>query len=348
MLAKATLIIACKEYPHTDYAERGAEMLDLLEAAHLGRIRPVMAAARAPVLGLYPTTVEPMAEFVRDLTAAEKPPILSLSALHGFFDADHAYAGASVIAIADGDPAAAEAEAARQAARFIALAGSQKPLGLPLAEALEEARRRQGLVILADIADNPGGGAAGDDTLMLEALIREFHEPAAIGMIFDPVAVAFARDAGVGGELDLRIGGKIGPRSGQPVDLRVRIMALGEDARQAAFGVGPPRLPLGRTATVRWRSLDIVLTDLRQQVFSRHCFTDNGVDLLSKRLVAVKSTQHFHRDFSAIADHVIWCDPRGELLPSASYNPYRHIRRPIFPVDPLSAVSVSDLDGRPL
>jgi microcystin degradation protein MlrC len=193
---------------------------------------------------------------------------------------------------------------------------------------------------MADVADNPGGGAAGDDTLLLQALIDNWDQPAALGMIWDPVSVQFCCDAGVGGRLNLRIGGKVGPFSGTPVDLTVEVTALRSDGRQSAFGMGPARLPLGRTAAVRWNNLQLVLTDRRQQVFSRHCFSENGIDLAYLRLLIVKSTQHFYKDFAQIADHVIWCDPRQRLLPSAGYNPYKNVRRPIFPIDPIENVSV--------
>jgi microcystin degradation protein MlrC len=342
MLETATFLIGCKEYPHTDYPERGAEMLDLLESAHEGRIHPVMRAVRVPALGLFPTTVEPMAAYVRALSAAEVAPVLSLSALHGFFDADNNSTGAAVIAITDGDAALARREARRFGQGFLDLVSAQKPLGLSLFDALTQARAANGLVVLADVADNPGGGAAGDDTLILETLVKDWPQPCALGMIWDPVSVQFCHDVGVGGTLNLRIGGKIGPFSGTPVDLKVTVTSVRDDAKQSAFGIGPARLPLGRTACVRWRDLDIVLTDRRQQVFSRHCFSEHGIDLTQKSLVSVKSTQHFYRDFAALSQNVIWCDPRQMLLPSPTHNPYKRVRRPVFPIDPIDAVKIED------
>ena len=84
MVETATAIIACKHYPHIDYAERAVELLDILEGAHAGRIAPVMAAMRVPVLGLFPTTEEPMAGFVARLADAERYPILSAKGANTF------------------------------------------------------------------------------------------------------------------------------------------------------------------------------------------------------------------------------------------------------------------------
>lgn len=344
MLANATFLIACKEYPHTDYPERGVELLDLIEAVHEGRLNPVTVAVRIPVLGLFPTTIEPMRGFVRALEHAERAPIVSVSATHGFFDADHEDVSAAIIVIADSDVDAARSLAFDLSRSFVDIVTSQDELGMGLADALALARSHAEIVTLADVADNPGGGSSGDDTLMLQAFIDDWDEPIAFGMIWDPVSVQFCHDVGVGGVLDLRIGGKVGPRSGQPIDLRVEVISIRVDAKQAVFGMGQPRLPLGRTAAVRWKNIDIVLTDRRQQVFSRHCFTEHGIDLGAKRLICVKSTQHFYKDFAAISDHIIWCDPRRELTLGAGYTPFKKIKRPIYPIDPVTDIELEEFD----
>jgi microcystin degradation protein MlrC len=343
MVDAATAIIACKEYPHIDYAERAIELLDILEGTHDGRLRPVMVAVRVPVMGLFPTTAEPMRSFVARLTAAEQAPILSVSALHGFDMADHDDVGASVLVVADGAAAAAQAVALRLAGDFRALATTRAPLATGMDEALAEVAGRPGLTVIADRNDNPGGGSPGDETSLLAEVLRRGMSDVAIGVIWDPVAVDFAFAAGVGGRLALRLGGKCGLMSGPPVDLEVEVLALRRDACQAAFGIGPPLQPLGRTAVLRAGGIDIVINDLRQQVFSRHCFTETGVDLATKRLVIVKSTQHFHSDFARFADTILYCDTGAGLTPERGGPTYRQLRRPMFPLDPAEAVSVTSL-----
>src|SRR3546814_15966802 len=71
-------------------------------------------------------------------------------------------------------------------------------------------------VVLADTGDNPGGGAMSDATFVLRALIDENIGNAALGFFWDLGAVHLCRSAGVGAALDLRIGGKFGPQSGDP------------------------------------------------------------------------------------------------------------------------------------
>lgn len=343
MVDQATAIIACKEYPHVDYPERAIELIDMLEGAHRGRLRPTMAAVRVPVLGLFPTTAEPVRSFVARLMAAERAPILSVSLLHGFDLADHGDVGASVLVIADGDVAAAASVADALAAEFLALATTLTPLATGVADALDAAMACPGLTVIADRDDNPGSGAPGDDTTLLGEVLRRRLQNVAVGVIWDPVAVDFAFAAGIGGRLALRLGGKCGPMSGQPLDLDVEVRALRSDACQAAFGIGPPLQPLGRTAVLRVAGVDIVINDLRQQVFSRHCFTETGIDLGARRLLIVKSTQHFYGDFARFADTILYCDTGAGQTPERGGPTFTNVRRPMFPLDPPAAVAVTEL-----
>ena len=78
-------------------------------------------------------------------------------------------------------------------------------------------------VVMADPADNAGGGAPTDNTTILRRLIEREVEDAALGPIWDPIAVRLCFDAGLGAGFPLRFGGKIGPASGQPVDATVTV-----------------------------------------------------------------------------------------------------------------------------
>ena len=89
-------------------------------------------------------------------------------------------------------------------------------------------------VVIADPADNAGGGAPSDNTSILRQLIEMEATNTAIGPVWDPIAVRLCFDAGAGARFPLRFGGKIGPASGQPVDARVEVTALKRDCWQMA------------------------------------------------------------------------------------------------------------------
>lgn len=91
-------------YPHTDYAERAEDLYRLCRARWEKAIDPVSAVYDCRMVGLYPTTLEPMASFVRAIEASEtEAGILSISLVHGFPWGDTPDTGTRVLVIADGD-----------------------------------------------------------------------------------------------------------------------------------------------------------------------------------------------------------------------------------------------------
>ncbi len=71
-------------------------------------------------------------------------------------------------------------------------------------------------VVVADVWDNPGGGTAGDGTLILREMMTRPGLRLAVATIWDPMAVTFARGARRGRELTMRIGGKSCAPAGEP------------------------------------------------------------------------------------------------------------------------------------
>lgn len=336
MVDSGALLIACKEYPHTDYAARGLELHGLLSRMVRGELRPQACWQRVPMVGIFGTTESPMRDFVQRLSSSERRPgLLSISALHGFPWSDTPFTGAALLAYAEPGTDAA-ALVSELAAEFYALREAASSPRLAMDEALDAALSSPpGLVVLADSADNPGGGAACDSTFVLRALLQRRVRDAALGMIWDPQAVAIATAAGVGARLPLRVGGKVGPMSGDPLDLEVEVLCCRSDASQRGLVPGS-RDALGAAVALRVlgsQGVDIVLNSNRQQVFSPDCFSELGVDLGSKRLVIVKSTQHFRAGFDALASRTLYADTPGSLRVAIQELPFRHLQRPLWPLD---------------
>lgn len=334
MLDSGAVLVACKEYPHTDYLARTRELHAILSRMAAGTCHPQALMRRVPMLAMFGTGEGPMRALVDDLARLEaRPGILSVSLIHGFPWSDTAQTGAAVLVVYEaGAPAAEIADAL--AARFFALRtdGRHAPMGVDDAVDACLAMAGKGLVVLADSSDNPGGGAACDSTFILRALLERGVPDAALGMIWDPFAVQLAMDAGVGAELMLRIGGKVGAGSGMPVDVLATVTAVRRDARQYGLS-GSFTEALGDAVAVRAGGIDIVLNTRRQQVFSPECFTGLGIDLASKRLVVVKSSRHFRARFDPIAAATIICDAPGALNSDLARLPYVRLARPIWPLD---------------
>ena len=109
--------------------------------------------------------------------------VLSLSLIHGFMAADVPEMGTQMLAIGDGDAAKAAALARTLGLEIFGLRGrTAMPIldidaGLDAALALV-ARRTGKPAVVADVWDNPGGGVAGDGTLILRRMLERAY-PAA-------------------------------------------------------------------------------------------------------------------------------------------------------------------------
>ena len=165
--------------------------------------------------------------------------------------------------------------------------------------------------MIGDVADNPGGGAPGDSTFLLRAILQRGIGDVAIGAFWDLGAIQICRDAGVGAVIDLRVGGKCNPSSGDPVDVRVTVRAVKDEHGQSAMG---GRESLGACVWVEAANgVQLLLASLRSQVYGTDAFTGIGITLADKRAIVVKSTQHFHAQFAPLASEVLYVSTPGAL-----------------------------------
>ena len=331
MLEAATALVTYKEYPHIDIGERAEDLFRLCLAAAQGRTTPVMAAHDCRMISMWHTTAEPMRDFVAAMKALEGDDgILAVSFGHGFPWGDVAEVGAKTLVVADGDRDKAAALAADLAARLWAMREETRPTAIGIDEAIDRALAVDGgPVVLADVSDNAGGGAPSDSTFILERLIARGVGDVASGLYWDPVAVRFCMEAGEGAALNLRIGGKCGPDSGDPVDLAVTVQRIVTGADQT---FGSARNGIGDAVWVRAEGgLDLVLNTLRTQVFHPDAFTALGLDPAARKMVVVKSTQHFHAGFAPIAKEIVYVAAPGAIAPDFAAIPYTKLAKPYWP-----------------
>ena len=333
MTHNADVLVAFKEYPHTDVLERGLELVDLCVATLERKIRPVAAVVDCNMIATIHTSRQPARGFVDRIQALEgKDGVLSISISHGFAWGDVPDMGTKVLVYTNGDAARAQALARQLADELIALRDALR-IDFPDTDAsLDQALAFEGgPVVLSDGADNPGGGAAGDSTFLLRRMLERGITNAALGPMWDPVAVRIAFDAGEGARLALRIGGKVGPMSGVPLDLDCTVKALKAD--MVMTGLANTATPLGDCALVEAAGIDIVLITLRNQAMGTDLFTGLGCDLSARKLIVVKSSQHFYASFSKVARHIIYAGAPGTVTSDLTSLTYRKIRRPKWPLE---------------
>lgn len=333
MMEACDLIICFKEYPHDDATARAAELFDLAHRTARGDIRPVMRRQPCGMINMYLTKAEPMRGYTDTLSALEEQPgILSVSLVHGFPWGDVGDVGAQTLVITDDDAPLAEHHATRLADAFYALRAAVSCHTTSLDAALDQAAATpRGPVVLADMGDNSGGGAAGDSTFMLCALLERGLTNIATGLYWDPGVVRICEDAGEGSDLSLRIGGKTGPLSGDPVDVQARVMRIRSGLGQH---LGKGVEPLGVMVWLRCAgAVDIVVNDLRTQVYHPEAFTQLGIDLSAKSIVTVKSLFHFYAPFAQIASRIIQVATPGGTCPEFSAIPFTQMTAPFWPRD---------------
>ena len=344
MIECADAIVIYKEYPHIDVADRAEDLFQIIAAAAEGRTNPVMASYDCRMIGLFRTPFEPMRSFVDDMLDMEgKGGVLSVSLAHGFPWGDVPISGAQALAVTDGDTAKAEQVAAELGQRFFSLRHQLYLPVLSLDEALDQALSvGDGPVVIADQSDNTGGGAPGDSTFVLRALLERGIENAGVAMIWDPVVVQVAMAAGKGATLDLRLGGKMGPTSGDPLDLTTTVTGIAENMSQDWPQQGKAlNLLCGDAVALHTNGVDIIVNSLRKQVFSPQVFSNLGIDPTRKRLLVVKSLQHFYAAFSPIASEIIYMAAPGAIAPRFKEIPYKRASLNMYPrVDDPFAVEV--------
>jgi len=331
MRRHADVLVAYKEYPHTDVLERFEEVWQLTVATAQGRIKPVTEVVDCRMTGFWHTTREPMKAFVQRMKDLEvQGGVLSVNFGHGFPYGDVPEAGAKVWVTTDDDAALAAALAEQLGREIFAMrhetGGRQLSLDAALVR-LQAAPAGQP-VVLADIADNAGGGASSDATFILQALLDRGIGNVALGAFYDLGAVQVCRDAGAGARIALRVGGKLGPASGLPVDVNVTVRAVAAEHTQSVLGF--PAAACGPSVWVSTDDgIDLVLISIRQQVYGTDMFTGLGVDLAAKRAIVVKSSQHFHAAFAPLASEVLYVETPGLLRSDFEAIPYR-FRNPLY------------------
>jgi microcystin degradation protein MlrC len=345
----ADAVVVVREYPHIDIEPRAMQLAEIVADAIAGFSEPTMARFDCRIVGLVPTVRKPMRRFVDEvLIAAESEPgVLAASLGHGFPYLDAPGAGACALVVSHADVQLAQDVAARIGKTFYALrhyvALSPVPLDLALEHALSQSH--DGPVVLADTADNAGGGAPSDSTIVLAELLRRGVREAGVAPLWDPGAVRVAFAAELGATVELRLGGKSTRFSGAPLDVTARVKGLCRNLVQRwPQADGFAEMPLGDAACLDVDGIDVIVVSLRDQAFGLELFTAFGIDPAAKRLLVLKSANHFRAAYDPIAAEVLYVDAGGALPADPRDIPYTRFNRQAFPwiEDPLRG------EGEPL
>ncbi len=330
MVRHATAIVTFKEYPHIDGADRARETYALCRDAAEGKTKPCISVHDCRMTSMWRTPKEPVRGFVDHLKSLEgHDGVLSVSFGHGFPWGDVKDVGARMLVVTDDQPEKGRTLAATLAKDLWEMRAQTGGDYVDGDYAVERAlAATSGPVVLADIADNAGGGAPGDSTFLLRPILDSPVESATLGFFWDPIAVRFCQDGGEGAILDLRVGGKCGVFSGDPVDIRATVRKVITGAAQP-FGSGTERM--GDSVWISAGPINLVLCSARTQVFHPDGFSQFGIDLTNQRVIVVKSSQHFYAGFAPLAKEIIYVATPGAINPNFANIDYTKREHPFWP-----------------
>ena len=344
MARHANCLVAYRENPHVDARLAAVRAARLLARSLASGQTPRMVHVPVPVL--WPptgtgTADSPMADLealARQMEGSD-PGLWVVNVVAGFAFADVFDAGVSLSAATAGS-----AERAREAlSRLAGLALALKEGGLVAERSVDEVLREilpiaRGPVLLVEPSDNIGGGAPGDGTAILRALLRHRVENAAV-IIDDADAVRAFERVPIGGSLSLAIGGKGSPLDEGPVPLALALVSRSdgrfvlEDRNSHLAAMQGVNIDMGRCAVVRADGVAILLTSRKTPPFDLGQLRSQGIEPTSLSIIGVKAAVAHRRAYDPIAAASYWVRTPGPCSSDLRSLPYRRVRRPIFPLD---------------
>lgn len=338
----ADALVAFDTNPHLDTYERGLEAATILHRMVKDRLRPRAALARPPLLlsALATWTQRPPLGPVhaRAQVIEQDPRVVNVSVMGGFAYADTPFTGFSVVVTTTGDQTLARQYADelariawqnREAARF---------KGWPVDEAVRRAvAASRGPVILADVADNIGGGSPGDGTTILHSLLRARAQRAVV-VLADPQAVSQVSQAGVGATITLAVGAKTDDKHGAPCLVTGQVIRL-THGRFVNEGVNHfsqlygHEVDMGPCAVLQVEGITLLLTSRRTPPGDLAQLRSQGIPPEDQHIIVVKSPVAFRGAYEPIAAEIIEVDTPGLVTANLAQFAYHKLRRPIYPLD---------------
>ncbi|HEX7603903.1 MAG TPA: M81 family metallopeptidase [Polyangiaceae bacterium] len=289
------VLVAYRTNPHWDLAPTGFRAGSRLIRTLRGRIHPVHAWRKLPVVlggGVTIDFLAPMRKVFRLMRKMEDDPRVvsaSLFMVHPYTSADDL--GWAVHVSTDGDPGLASKLADQLADAAWAEREVQLPPLFSIADAIDEAVRspwrRLGPVTLVDVDDIVGAGAPGGNTQFVAALARDTRGLTSLVPVHDPAALAATWDVPLGTTVKVVLRGT--PGYGQPeVPLETTV-----SARHTS--------DFGRIVRLTIGSLHVAVSERPPLPIHPKFWRELGIDPRRADLIVQKNFFHYRMFYAAIS-----------------------------------------------
>ena len=356
MSAAYDLMLGCHLYPHTDFEDRGRELVGLCAEMLAGRLAsPVTHIEHLPLMLPPQPTAEGFPEHAMNVLCHQleethaEAGLLDVTVFHGFHLADIENTAVHVVAIA----AAGGEELAVRCARAVGawVWGRRRSFIPPLLSSTEAVDAALSIladeggagankpVVINEASDNCGGGAPGDATHLLRALLTAAPElppntAVAFSGMIDPAVADQAHKAGVGATIAVELGGKADPSmGGAPLFSEAYVKCLSDGRFTLSHWAPGLRVNMGRCARLVIGGIDVVVASRTEQTLEAGLLELHGVDVSACQIVGLKSEAHFRAGFTHLAREIVTADDPG--LTTARVESFVRQRkvRPLWPQD---------------
>ncbi len=342
MAELANCLVAYRENPHIDGRQSAILATQLLQRCLSTGECPRMLWRHArlvwPPTGTA-TASDPMKTLEAEARALEQQfGLWSANVIAGFSFADTPETGVSFTACGtDAAPMEQALDRLCQTAQRLRENGnvSDPPVNL----ALEQLKPLPpGLTVLVEPSDNIGGGAPGDGTGLLRALLHHDITNAAVA-INDPVAVQQLQGIAIGSHITLSIGGKGSRLDAGPLELEVELLSRGsgrfelEDKQSHLASMCGDVFDMGNCAVVRHAGVTILLSSVKTPPFDLGQWRSQGIEPTRLSVIGVKAAVAHRRAYDPIATRMLWVDTPGPCSSNLHNFPFQHLQRPIYPLD---------------
>lgn len=343
MAENSNCLVGFRENPHTDAratGERAARLLKrCLETGEIPRTLWLHPPLVWPPTGTG-TADEPMQTLEAMARRLEErhPEFWCANIWAGFSHADIAETGVSFSICAIGAMAAAKGALEDLANRALQWRKKGLPAEVDLDEAIGHFAGSRKPVILVEPSDNIGGGAPGDGTEILRALLARNIENAGI-IINDPAAVATLNQYRIGTNALVCIGGRGSCLDRGPVDLDVTLVNRSdgifylEDTQSHIAALYGNRIDMGPSIVVRHNGITILLTSKKMPPCDLGQWRSLGINPEEFDLIVVKAAISHRQAYDKITGTSFTVDTPGPCGSNLRRLPFTKIRRPIFPLD---------------
>ena len=338
----ATSLAGYQTYPHVDMYETGVRAARPVLGLLGKELTPTLAFGHKPMLPhvMRQSSLEsPNREIQGRAREMEKQGALSATFFVGFPHADIPYAGSSAVVVTDNDPELAR----RYCDELLEMAWERRAQFVYHPEDLDRSIGRAASidakpVVLLDHYDNCASGGTMDTMNVLSAMLDARLQEAAAFAICDPAAVAQMKEAGIGARVTLPLGGRTDmPSLGLKGEPRVVEGTVKRITDGLYRNEGPMRRgelsDMGPTAVLDTGAVEIVVVSRQVEPYDIAAWRHLGIDPTRKRYVMLKSRVHWRAGLGNIAKAVVECAGAGVCTSDYSQLQFRHLRRPVYPLD---------------